>query len=306
MAESRPVAMPMAMNLDNRHPEEETCNPTLPQSMLGTLMYVVITTRPAIAYAIGVISRDNHDPSNEHMVALTRVFRYLNDTKDWPLRFGGALGGALEGALGESTLRGDGDGALRCSVDLDYAGYPDDDKSTSGLENIFGGAVDWRLRKQNSTSQSTTHSEYYAFGVRCVRLTQTSHRLHELGIPTIPHVFYDSQSLIASIKNRTYSGTAVAHSATKYYLAADMARDGEIHLSYMPTAEMLADCFTKSPPQPPFLKQCAAMGRIGIGLVNGLANGLDIIGNCLRNGHGYCLGIRIGYGVRNAVRKQSD
>jgi hypothetical protein len=56
-----------------------------------------------------------------------------------------------------------------------------------------------------------------------MRLTQISHLLNELGIPTIPHVSSDSQSLIASIKNRIYCGTTVAHIATKYYLAADMA-----------------------------------------------------------------------------------
>jgi len=99
-----------------------------------------------------------------------------------------------------------------------------------------------------------------------MKLTQVSHLLNELGIPTIPHVFSDSQSLITSIKNRIYRGTAVAHIATKYYLAAVMARDGEIDLSCVPTAEMLADCYTKPLPKPAFLKQCAAMGMIGIGL----------------------------------------
>jgi hypothetical protein len=64
-----------------------------------------------------------------------------------------------------------------------------------------------------------------------------------------------------------------------------MARDGEIDLSYVPTAEMLADCFTKPLPKPTFLMQCAEMGMIGIGLRNGLGNGLRIgIGNGLRNG----------------------
>jgi hypothetical protein len=139
-----------------------------------------------------------------------------------------------------------------------------------------------------------------------MRLTQISHLLNELGIPTIPHVFSDSQSLIASIKNRIYRGTAVAHIATKYYLAADMARDGEIDLSYVPTAEMLADCFTKPLPKPAFLKQCAAMGMIGIGLGNDLGtlgNGLGIgIRNGLGNGLG-TLGNGRGNGIGNAVGK---
>jgi len=295
--ESRPVATPMAMKLHKRKPDEEACDHTINQSMVGSLMSAMTTTRPDIAYAIGVLSRYNHDPSNEHMVALKHVFRYLNGTKDWCLRFGGALG---EGALG-----GEGEGALRCYVDLDYAGCPDDYKSTSGLVITFGGAVDWRSRKQKSTAQSMTDAEYYAFGVGCMRLTQISHLLNELGIPMIPHVFSDSQSLIASIKNRIYRGTAVAHIATKYYLAADMAREGEIDLSYVPTAEMLADCFTKPLPNPAFLKQCAAMGMIGIGLGNGLGNSLGIgIGNALGNGNRD--GIGTGNGIRNAVGKQID
>jgi hypothetical protein len=290
----------MAMKLHKRKPDEEACDPTIYQSMIGSLMYAMTATRPDIAYAIGVLSWYNHDPSNEHMVGLKCVFRYLNGTKDWRLRFagafGGALGGALGGAVGESTLGGEGYGALRCYVDSDYTGCPDDYKSTSGLVITFGGAVDWRSRKQKSTAQSTTDAENYAFGVGCMRLTQISHLLNELGMPTIPHVFSDSPSLIASIKNRIYRGTAVAHIATKYYLAADMARDGEIDLSYVPTAEMLADCFTKPQLKPAVLKQCAAMGMIG----NGLGYGLFTLGN----GRGNGIGIGNGNGIGNAVREQ--
>jgi hypothetical protein len=132
--------------------------------------------------------------------------------------------------------------------------------------------------------------------------------LNELGIPTIPHVFSDSQSLIASTKNRIYRGTAVEHIATKYYLAADMARDGEIDLSYVPTAEMLADCFTKPLPKPAILKQCAAMGMIGNGLGTlGIGPGIGI-GKGPGNGLGTLgcgCGNRIGIGkhIGNAVGK---
>jgi hypothetical protein len=113
MDESRPVATPMAMKLQIRKPDEEACDPIIYQSMIESLMYAMITTRPDIAYAIGVLSRYNHDPSNEHMIALKRVFWYLNGTKDWRLRFGGGEGG-------------EGESALRCYVDSDYAGCPDD------------------------------------------------------------------------------------------------------------------------------------------------------------------------------------
>jgi hypothetical protein len=116
-----------------------------------------------------------------------------------------------------------------------------------------------------------------------MRSTEISHLLNELGVLTIRHVLSDSDSLIPSIKNRIYRGTAVAHSATKYYLADDWARDREIDLSYVPTAKMLADYFTKPLPKPAFVKQCAAMEMIG----NALGTGLRIgIGNRLGNWHG--------------------
>jgi hypothetical protein len=212
MDESRPVATPMAMKLQKRKADEEACDLTVDQSIIGSLIYAMTAIRPSIAYAIGVLSRYNHDPSNEHMVALKNVFQYLNGTKNWRLCFGGAL-------------REGGAGTLGCYVDSDYAGCPGDYKSTSGLVITFGRAVDWRSRKQKSTAQSMTDAECYAFGVGCMRVTQISHLLSELGNPSIPHVLSDSQSLIASIKNRIYCVTAVAHIATKYYPSADMARD---------------------------------------------------------------------------------
>jgi len=99
-------------------------------------MYAMTATRPDITYAIGVLSQDNHDPSNEHMIALKREFRYLNRTKDWRRRFSRALGGEGEGALG-------------CYVDSDYAGCPDDYNSTSGLVITFGGGLTGNWQNRN-------------------------------------------------------------------------------------------------------------------------------------------------------------
>jgi hypothetical protein len=95
MDESRPVAIPMAMKLHKRMPNEEACDRTIYQSMIGSLMYAITATQPDIAYAIGVPSRYNYDPRNEHLIALKGVFRYLNGMKDWRLPLGGEEEGAL-------------------------------------------------------------------------------------------------------------------------------------------------------------------------------------------------------------------
>jgi hypothetical protein len=93
-----------------------------------------------------------------------------------------------------------------------------------------------------------------------------------------------------------------------------MARDGEIDLSYVPTAEILVICFPKPLPKSAFLKLCAAMGMIVIGLRNGQGNGLWIgirigLGNglgTLGNGRGNGIGIAHRNGIRNAVGKHID
>ena len=64
MDESRPVATPMVMKLHKRKPYEEACDLAIYQSMIGSIMYPMTATRPDIAYAIGVLRRYNHDPSN--------------------------------------------------------------------------------------------------------------------------------------------------------------------------------------------------------------------------------------------------
>jgi hypothetical protein len=91
------------------------------------------------------------------------------------------------------------------------------------------------------------------------------------------------------------------------YVAADSASNGEIDLSYVPTTEILADCFTKPLPKPSFQKQCTSMRMIvnrlgnvfGIGIRNGHGNGLGTFGNARGNG----LGNENGHDIANAIGK---
>ena len=251
MAEAKAASTPLSERHHKRRPNEERCDQSLYQSMIGSLMFAMAGTRPDLAYAIGVLSRYNHEPSEVHMEALKRVFRYLNGTRDWTLSFGGT------------------DGRIKAYADSDYAGDPDDSKSTAGLCVVFGGVIDWRSKKQKSAAQSTTDAEYYAFGIGCMRMTQIIHLLLEFGIGNAngkPIMFTNSKSMLESVKARIYRGTAVAHIATKYHLAADMVRDGEIELEYVPSDGMLADGFTKALRKPAFRRLCWLMGLRGKGL----------------------------------------
>jgi len=57
MYESRPVAMPMAINLEKWKLNEVACDPTIYKSTIGSRMCAMTANLPCIAYAIAVPSR---------------------------------------------------------------------------------------------------------------------------------------------------------------------------------------------------------------------------------------------------------
>jgi hypothetical protein len=61
------------------------------QSTVGSLMYIMLGTRPDIAYAISVISRFSANPIKVYISAVKRVFRYLKDILFIGLVFRGEL-----------------------------------------------------------------------------------------------------------------------------------------------------------------------------------------------------------------------
>ena len=63
------------------------------QEAVGSLMYVVIATRPDIAYAVSYLVRFMLNPGHAHWEAVKRVIRYLKGTKDTKLVLG--RGGTL-------------------------------------------------------------------------------------------------------------------------------------------------------------------------------------------------------------------
>ena len=61
------------------------------QSAVGSLMYVMLGTRPDIAYAISVVSRYGFNPDNSHWAAVQRIFRYLKHTVNMKLTYRGPI-----------------------------------------------------------------------------------------------------------------------------------------------------------------------------------------------------------------------
>ena len=66
---------------------------------IESLMYVMVCTRPDLAYVVSIVSRFMHNPGNAHWEAVKWILRYLKGSPDLGLVFdqhrvdpGGAVG----------------------------------------------------------------------------------------------------------------------------------------------------------------------------------------------------------------------
>ena len=133
-------------------------------SVVGSLIYAMVCTRPDIAHAVGVVSRYMANPGKEHWEAVKWLLRYLRGTSSTSLCFGKS----------NVTLQG--------FVDADLGGDVDSSKSTSGyIYNIGGTTVSWMSRIQKCVSLSSTEAEYVAIAEVGKEIIWLANYLEELG-----------------------------------------------------------------------------------------------------------------------------
>jgi len=85
-----PVSTPMepGSRLTNITKTQDPTDETLYRSILGSMMYLMLCTRPDLAFAIGKLSKFSSYPSTEHMNAVKRLLRYTSKTRKLGLYFG--------------------------------------------------------------------------------------------------------------------------------------------------------------------------------------------------------------------------
>ncbi|TYK03644.1 gag/pol protein [Cucumis melo var. makuwa] len=114
-------------------------------SAVGSLMYVMLCTRPNICYSVGIVSRCQSKPGRDHWTTVKNILKYLRRTKDYMLVYGSK------------------DLILTGYTDFYFQTDKDARKSTSGLVfTMNGGAVVWRSIKQSCIADSTMEAEYVA------------------------------------------------------------------------------------------------------------------------------------------------
>nr|GFB83173.1 retrovirus-related Pol polyprotein from transposon TNT 1-94 [Tanacetum cinerariifolium] len=114
------------------------------RSMVGALMYLT-ASRPDIMHATCYCARYQAQPTEKHLTAVKRIFRYLKDTIHmglWYPKFTGF--------------------ELTAFSDSDHAGCLDSRKSTSGGIQFLGGdkLIGWSSKKQDCTLMSSAEADH--------------------------------------------------------------------------------------------------------------------------------------------------
>ena len=101
------------------------------RSIVGGLQYLTIT-RPDLSFAVNRVCQYLHAPTDVHWSAVKRILRYVRLTVSFGLH-----------------LRPSCSGVLSAFSDVDWAGCPDDRRSTGGHVVFLGpNMIAWSARKQ--------------------------------------------------------------------------------------------------------------------------------------------------------------
>eukprot|EP00253_Pinus_taeda_P003505 PITA_03505 len=116
---------------------------TLYRQLVGKLLYLT-HTRPDLSFVVGLVAQFVQTPRESHWKAAKRILRYVRGIVQFAIHYSAEASPLLVGF-----------------TDSDWAGDPDDRKSTTGYVFTLGsGPITWACKKQAAISLSSVEAEY--------------------------------------------------------------------------------------------------------------------------------------------------
>ena len=224
------------------------------QRLVGCLLYLAISTRPDLSFYAMWLGQFNAAPTRHHFLVAKHVLRYLAGTRTLALCLG------APSSRVPATLSGYIQN-VGCT-DADWASDTVDRKSISGYAFFFQGSmVSWSAVKQKAIALSSTEAEYYAMAHAFKEALWLCSFLSLLKLP-IPRPFpilSDNQAT-CSLSNSIAISARSKHIDIHHHFIRDHVQAGTFSTTWIPTADMPADIFTKALPFPSFSRHRDILG----------------------------------------------
>ena len=206
------------------------------RAIIGSLQYLASCTLPVIADAVNKLAQFSADPQTHHLIALKKILHYLCSHREDRLVYTGT---ARSGVL-----------SVTAYTDADFAEDPMTRKSTTGwVVMLCGAAISWRSKRQSTVARSTMEAEYVAAASIVDELIAVRRLLSELGCPqpgpTIVRI--DNTASIAVAKEGGKEERR-KHIDVKHHCIVEAIDNQVINLKWIPSADNIADLFTKPLP----------------------------------------------------------
>ena len=237
MSDSSPTATPMAQQ-SSKPPSDDSkpLSDDVPyRSAIGSLMYLMICTRPDLGFAVGRLSQYCENPLKMHWNAVKRIYHYIKGTQDM-----GIVYDAKSTPSSETSVIG--------YCDSDWAGCSDSRKSTEAYVFLLtGGAISWRSKKQSIVALSSCEAEYISACTAAKEAIWLSNVLQNLlgtESPSPITVLMDNQGSIKSAQNTSINARN-KHIDIRHHFVREAVAKKEVALAYCPTTDQVADILTK-------------------------------------------------------------
>lgn len=238
MQDAHPYPSPMASNLTlSKHDGDPCSDPHLYRSIVGALQYATLT-RPDIAYSVNKVSQYMHSPTTSHWAAVKRILRYLKGSSHLGLSI-----------TPSSSLN------LHAYCDADWAGCPDDRRSTSGYCIYLGSnLISWSSKKQPTVSRSSTEAEYRSLANTGAELIWVQYLLTELQVSlhSAPTLWCDNIGATFLASNPMFHART-KHVELDYHFIRERIMSHQLQVQFICSKDQIADIMTKPLTTPRFL-----------------------------------------------------
>lgn len=244
-----PKPLPWNEEPDPRIDAEKCLGGLSYRSVVGSVLYFSLCTRPDVSTAVGILARHCSHPGPAHVEALRRLVGYLSRTS----HLGIVYHPQRKDLVNRPAVIEAADRPMQLSSfsDADYA-MAHNRKSTSGyVVMLNGGPVIWSSRLQKITAQSTAEAEVIA-ATDCVKeVVHLRLILTELGYSDKvdqPTIVYEDNSSCTAFAHNLKNRRSAKHYEIRLRFLQEQVQQGTVKFVLTKSAKQVADILTKPLP----------------------------------------------------------